>query len=326
METELKQRLIGASVIIALAVIFVPMLFDDSKVNQNQTLSIKIPDQPSDLKHKSIAIEPVNNQDTQSAEINSQTPDSNTTQETASEIKPVVKKEEQIIDVVDNSLNDKKPENQNKPESNQANKTESKDEKPITKIEKKPEITETQPDIVSANSSGSEFGCRLQYGVFSQQKNAQQLKAKLLNKGYSAVVVKDLDKEVYKVYSEMLDSSSEAEKLSQKIVALKLNIGKPVIENLDEEAFNSLLDTGWIVQIGIYSNKKNSLAQRDEIRKSGFICFVDEIIASGNNQYRVRVGPYATRDEAKDAEKQLLDKLKLKGLVKPHEKQKVISK
>jgi DedD protein len=320
METELKQRLIGASVIIALAVIFVPMLFDDSKVNQNQTLSIKIPDQPSDLKHKSIAIEPVNNQDTQSAEINSQTPDSNTTQDTALEIKPVVKKEEQIIDVVDNSLNDKKP------ESNQLNKTENKDEKPITKIEKKPEITETQPDIVSANSSGSEFGYRLQYGVFSQQKNAQQLKAKLLNKGYSAVVVKDLDKEVYKVYSEMLDSSSEAEKLSQKIVALKLSIGKPVIENLDEEAFNSLLDTGWIVQIGIYSNKKNSLAQRDEIRKSGFLCFVDEIIASGNNQYRVRVGPYATRDEAKDAEKQLLDKLKLKGLVKPHEKQKVISK
>ena len=127
METELKQRLIGASVIIALAVIFVPMLFDDSKVNQNQTLSIKIPDQPSDLKHKSIAIEPVNNQDTQSAEINSQTPDSNTTQETASEIKPVVKKEEQIVDVVDNSLNDKKPEDKNKPESNQANKTENKE-------------------------------------------------------------------------------------------------------------------------------------------------------------------------------------------------------
>jgi len=45
MDQELKQRLIGASVIIALAVIFVPMLFDaEVATKNNQNISVAIPE------------------------------------------------------------------------------------------------------------------------------------------------------------------------------------------------------------------------------------------------------------------------------------------
>lgn len=45
MDQELKQRLIGAAVIIALAVIFVPMLFDgEVEQKNNQNISINIPE------------------------------------------------------------------------------------------------------------------------------------------------------------------------------------------------------------------------------------------------------------------------------------------
>ncbi|HFC30152.1 MAG TPA: hypothetical protein ENJ44_03810, partial [Oceanospirillales bacterium] len=56
MEQALKQRLVGASVIIALAVIFIPMLFDDSQSN-NVPISIDIPKEPDNLKHKIVPLD-----------------------------------------------------------------------------------------------------------------------------------------------------------------------------------------------------------------------------------------------------------------------------
>ena len=49
METELKQRLIGAAVLVILAVIFIPMLLDTS-VDEKQVMSgTNIPPQPTDM-------------------------------------------------------------------------------------------------------------------------------------------------------------------------------------------------------------------------------------------------------------------------------------
>ena len=46
METTLKQRLIGAAVLIALAVIFVPMLLDGSGQRESVALNIEVPPEP----------------------------------------------------------------------------------------------------------------------------------------------------------------------------------------------------------------------------------------------------------------------------------------
>ena len=47
METTLKQRLIGAAVIIALAVIFVPMILDGSGHKESVTLNMEVPPEPT---------------------------------------------------------------------------------------------------------------------------------------------------------------------------------------------------------------------------------------------------------------------------------------
>lgn len=47
METTLKQRLIGAAVIIALAVIFVPMILDGSGREQSVALDMEVPAEPT---------------------------------------------------------------------------------------------------------------------------------------------------------------------------------------------------------------------------------------------------------------------------------------
>ena len=48
MEQPLKQRLIGAIILISLAIIFVPMLIGN-KPNESQSISIEIPEPPKDI-------------------------------------------------------------------------------------------------------------------------------------------------------------------------------------------------------------------------------------------------------------------------------------
>lgn len=318
MEPELKQRLIGASVIIALAVIFIPMIFDDTRVNQNQTLSIEIPDEPTGLKHKVLNIDTgtITSQKDNQKEAASlvDSADKNNNIDRPLEL-PVVTKEETIIDIVDNS------------------KKEIDTDTPVTKkeivqpIEPKKEIVKKQqPKQVEA--SGNSY--RIKFGVFSEEKNAQQLKAKIINAGFKAIVEKETDKKVlYKVYSRFFNSKESAQDVSKKVQKLKLNIGKPSIEVLTEEEMTSseaMLDTGWIIQIGMFSSKDNAIKLRDKIRKNKFVSFVDEIVnTKKQNLYRVRVGPYATRDEAEKIKGGIKKTLNLKGLTKPHEKQKVVN-
>ena len=95
MELALKQRLVGASVIIALVVIFVPMIFDNSNGNRSQTISIEIPGEPEDLKHKVISID---------SKTISAANDKAVERSTGAIRKEPIKTRETIIDMVDNSL------------------------------------------------------------------------------------------------------------------------------------------------------------------------------------------------------------------------------
>ncbi|MBL4660555.1 MAG: SPOR domain-containing protein [Alcanivoracaceae bacterium] len=319
MELALKQRLVGASVIIALVVIFVPMVFDDGISNRNQTISIEIPGEPEDLKHKVISI------------------DSKTT--LAEKDNPVdtvrkepIKRHETIIDVVDNSVSrnkdkvvEKKQADNIVPVTKPSHDKQS-DSKEMEAVDPKKNKTVSKDPLPKERGSGKAY--RVKLGSFSQQKNAQQLKARIINTGLKAIVEKDKSKNLYMVYSQQFKLLVDAEKLSKKLQQHNFNIGKPSIEVLNLESMQAAeiqLDTGWIVQIGSFSNQTNSMKLRDKIRDKGFVTFVDEIINSKKQiLYRVRIGPYATREEAQVEKNNIKKKMSLDGLLKPHEKQKVI--
>lgn len=333
MEVALKQRLVGASVIIALAVIFIPMLFDSSGAEKNQTITINIPEEPEDLKQKVINIDTgqltTGSTDEENQKVK-ELVDSVDEKPAISSSKSVVTKQETIIDVVDNTqkINNEtdSSKEQEKPVEIQLKKNPAKEEKSIKdsiKItEKAKKNTQSAQDLVNIY--------RVKYGVFSKQKNAEQLKAKIINAGFKAIVEKNQGEELFTVYSKQLSSKDTAQKISDSIQKINLKIGKPSIQTLNKDeadAAEILLDTGWIVQIGSFASKENSLKLRDKIRNKRFTSFVDEIVNSKNEKrYRVRVGPYATRQEAIDEQKSLNASMSLNGLIKPHEKQKVIFK
>ncbi len=314
MDLALKQRLVGASVLIALAVIFLPLLFDGSTQEGNQSITIEIPQEPQELTQKVLSID--GNTKTNKAEL-----------EIKKEViadKPPIKKQETIVEIVDNS-EPKKPViiGKEHPKKEIEKVVETPKEKPQTQKPKKtPEV------ITDNNPENTHVSYRIKLGVFSEVKNAQKIKAKLIHNGIDAIVEKEAATGLYKVYSKQYVNLARTKELNKKIQNLKLKLGKTSIETLDESASDDaqmLLDTGWIVQIGLFSSQQNSIKLRDKIRKKGFVSFVDSITTSSNKKmYRVRVGPFATRDEALSEQKKVNKSMNLKGIVKPHEKQKVV--
>ena len=317
METALKQRLVGASVIIALAVIFIPMIFDNTSRNKNQSISIEIPGEPIDLKHKVISIDSIV-QDNTADLINKDETNNNN-----------IKKQETIIGVVDNSINLTQTDTVDEEDAELKQAGDAQVEIDNTTVEEKiePVVNNITLNTDKTNSINS---FRVKLGSFSEQKNAQQLKAKVIHSSYQAIVEKDIESGLYKVYSKQFSSFAAADSVRKKIQKLNFNIGKPSIEVLNQQALEDtemLLNTGWIVQIGIFSNKSNSIKLRDKIRNKGYVTFVDEILNSKQQvRYRVRVGPSATRSEAEIIKVDMQKTMNLKGILKPHEKHKVVNK
>ncbi len=312
MDLALKQRLVGASVLIALAVIFLPLLFDGSAQDGNQSITIEIPQEPQELIQKVLSID---GNATQVDEV--------IKKEVIAD-RPTIKKQETIVEIVDNS-EPKKPVviDKEKPKKEIKEIIKTPKEKPqIKKPKKIPEV------IIEHNPETKGVSYRIKLGVFSEIKNAQKIKAKLIHNGIDAIVEKDAATGMYKVYSKQYINLARTKELNKKIQNLKLKLGKTSIETLNESASDDvqmLLDTGWIVQIGLFSNQQNSIKLRNKIRKKGFVSFVDSITTATNKKmYRVRVGPFATRDEALSEQNKVKKSMNLKGIVKPHEKQKVV--
>lgn len=75
--------------------------------------------------------------------------------------------------------------------------------------------------------------------------------------------------------------------------------------------------TGFVVQIGAFASAPDALAQRDALRKAGFNAFTDSVPGPSGTLTRVRVGPVMTRAEA-DALKAKLKAAGKDGMVRPH--------
>lgn len=75
--------------------------------------------------------------------------------------------------------------------------------------------------------------------------------------------------------------------------------------------------TGFAVQIGAFASAPDALAQRDALRKAGFNAFTDSVPGPNGTLTRVRVGPVMTRAEA-DALKAKLKAAGRDGMVRPH--------
>ncbi|MGO4700188.1 SPOR domain-containing protein [Dyella sp. 2RAB6] len=72
---------------------------------------------------------------------------------------------------------------------------------------------------------------------------------------------------------------------------------------------------GWAVQVAAMGSQADATALRDKLRSNGFDGYVDTVNASGKQLWRVRAGPQTQRDDALRVRDQIKSKLGLAGNV-----------
>jgi cell division septation protein DedD len=76
--------------------------------------------------------------------------------------------------------------------------------------------------------------------------------------------------------------------------------------------------TGFAVQLGAFARAEDANALRDKARAAGFSAFVEQVRTDKGALNRVRIGPVANRAEAEQLRAQVAAKVGISGMVRPH--------
>jgi cell division septation protein DedD len=75
---------------------------------------------------------------------------------------------------------------------------------------------------------------------------------------------------------------------------------------------------GFAVQLGAFGRVEDANALRDRARAAGFSAFVEQVRTDKGTLNRVRVGPVASRADAEQLKAQVASKVGVAGMVRPH--------
>ncbi|MBB3842701.1 SPOR domain-containing protein [Xanthomonas arboricola] len=90
---------------------------------------------------------------------------------------------------------------------------------------------------------------------------------------------------------------------------------KPVVAAPAAPAASSV---GFAVQLGAFGRAEDADALRDRVRAAGFSAFVEQVRTDKGALNRVRVGPVANRGDAEQLRAQVAAKVGISGMVRPH--------
>jgi DedD protein len=77
----------------------------------------------------------------------------------------------------------------------------------------------------------------------------------------------------------------------------------------------------WVLQVGSFQDRDKALAQRDKIRKSNISAvFIEQFEVDSKPSFRVRLGPFVTRDQTKVAQNKIKAKHNIDGIIMKYER------
>jgi DedD protein len=313
MDLSLKQRLLGAAVLIALAVIFVPMFLSGSapqKSAEMETSNLAIPPAPDrEFQTRVLPVDPAAQNPTEPS--TQMSPDHITTVDTATAPKPETPPATLPVPAPATPTPTPAPAAQ----TPIAPKTAAAAPKPA------PAAAEP-PKLVPGQAANGHFFVHL--GVYSATKNADELVAALKKGGFPAFAesAQFQGKPAERVRVGPLSDRSGAEAARLRIKQLKPAVPGSVVQTADdarEDAPATALPAhhagGWAVQLGALKTADDANKLRDRLKNAGFVAFVDKVAANGSTLWRVRAGPEVDRGAADKLKAGIKEKLKLDGII-----------
>jgi len=295
MDKALKQRMVGASVLIALAVIVLPMLLGGRPDGENQqTRKIELPAQPPELSFETRRY-PIGEQSSgQQADKDESTQEEPVSQLPVPKI-PVSKVNQ--TDVVD-STNGKAG---------------------IDEQASAPVVTNPAPAQFEHSQDTGRY--IVQIASFGTLENANKLSATLRNNGYSVMTdsIKSDAGTLHRVRVGPYASAAEANRIALDLES-KVSGIKPRVMDLQPGKSAPITTPSdplvrWIVQVGSFSSAANAEKLVASLRLDGLSAYQETVSSSGSNIYRVRIGPFLQREDAIRVERGVREKRSLKGVV-----------
>ena len=300
MDSALKQRLLGAAVLIALAVIFVPMFLGNAPPKQDgTTVNLDIPAPPErKFETRTLPVE------VPSAPATRTPPDDSNKVAT--------------VDTRAPARTDAHPEDSASAPTVAPVKPEA---KPVATVEPKLVAPSATPVAPAPAATPGRFAVNL--GVYADQAHADALVAKVKKLGFAA-------------YSEATEYQGKpalrvrvgpfAERAAAEVARLKIKQSEPkvpssVVESAEQPKVDAPANAvptnragGWAVQLGAFKSEAEANKLRDRLRGGGIASFVDR---TGTDQalWRVRAGPYVDRGGADSARTSIKQKFQVDGMI-----------
>ena len=77
----------------------------------------------------------------------------------------------------------------------------------------------------------------------------------------------------------------------------------------------------WVLQVGSFQDRSKALAQRDSLRKSDIAAvFIEQFDIDGKSSYRVRLGPFISREQSRVAQNKVKAKHDIDGIIMKYER------
>lgn len=327
MDDALRQRLVGAAVIIALAVIFVPMLLDtpDQPVGTQQVdLSIP-PRDEAGLETRRLPLDP----SVTAPQPSSETPLPAADRDVA---EPVQAPAEGGIAPVSESPPSPAQVETTVPAKPAPSPPPAKPAPVATAPAKPPTQTKPTPaappspppTTVPAPAQGGRFVA--QFGSYAERANADTLVRDLGKVGVPAIIEtlpsaggRSLHRVRSKPYATRAEADAARLGAQRQIAGLASTVVELAAANATQSTPTRTGLSGWAVQVGVFSKKEGADELVARLRAGGYAAFVEPIkLAGGQTSHRVRVGPEVKRENAARIQGEIKSKFKLDALVVSH--------
>jgi len=345
----LKTRLLGAAVLIALAVLIVPMFISSNPpaTSGDESVSLAIPPAPDrDLQTKTMSLTPG------AAPASTAAPAPKPAVPTPAATAAPVGSTDQLATVNIGSSRPRDVETDptagQKPEPTTVTRPGSSAAQPVIPVQGKAAVTGAaattasskptvpapqEPALPPATAAHGAYSLNL--SAYASSASAQNLIQRVRGLGYPANgrAITQGGKSLTLVTAGPFESRAAAEaarlKITQTIPSAPARLessastptqddapaAKPATAAANTAAASSSRAGGWAVQVAAMGTQADANALRDKLRANGFDGYVDTVNANGKQLWRVRAGPQTQRADAVRIRDQIKSKLGVDGNV-----------
>ncbi len=337
MDKALKQRLVGASVLIILAVIVLPMILSGSSDRLKQeSRQIELPPKPEELSIETRRFPVgVSNKPSPVMGRGSVTEDDEAAQKPAQVGKVIVPVNTELADsspqqiaIAENAASSGKVDDMGTTGG------QAEEMVPSSAVEVKPSVTSItlssgRPENLdideTVESPADTPRYLVQVGSFSSEKNANELAGLLKADGFPVFmdVVDRTAGRLHRVRVGPYAERSEADNVVSRISSKDKNLTPRVVDlrPADSAPVSTPADplVRWVVQVGSFSSSKSAEGLVAELRLAGLPAFSEKVSSASGSVYKVRIGPELDREKAKELARKVKLEQHLDGFVTTQE-------